>query len=54
MESSVLYNYIIDPQDGFSPYKGPVVGDDVDWHGIQWVVSDMEGNHITKVGLRLY
>ncbi|MBY5985319.1 MULTISPECIES: potassium/proton antiporter [Halomonas] len=32
----------------------PVVGDDVDWHGIQWVVSDMEGNHITKVGLRLY
>lgn len=32
----------------------PVVGDDVDWHGIHWVVNEMEGNHITKVGLRLY
>ncbi|MBB3189073.1 potassium/proton antiporter [Halomonas cerina] len=32
----------------------PVVGDDVDWHGIHWVVSDMEGNRITRVGLRLY
>ncbi|MBS9403082.1 potassium/proton antiporter [Halomonas sp. TRM85114] len=32
----------------------PVVGDDVDWHGIHWVVSGMEGNRITKVGLRLY
>ncbi|MEC9483167.1 MAG: potassium/proton antiporter [Halomonas sp.] len=32
----------------------PVVGDDIDWHGIQWVVSEMEGNRITKVGLRLY
>lgn len=32
----------------------PVVGDDVDWHGIQWVVSDMQGNEITRVGLRLY
>ncbi|WP_017430393.1 potassium/proton antiporter [Vreelandella jeotgali] len=32
----------------------PVVGDDVDWHGIQWVVSEMDGNRITRVGLRLY
>jgi len=32
----------------------PVVGDDVDWHGIHWVVSEMEGNVVTKVGLRLY
>ncbi|NWO04870.1 MAG: potassium/proton antiporter, partial [Alteromonadaceae bacterium] len=32
----------------------PVVGDDVDWHGIQWVVSEMDGNMITRVGLRLY
>ncbi|SFU28117.1 potassium/proton antiporter [Halomonas korlensis] len=32
----------------------PVVGDDVDWHGIHWVVSDMEGNKVTRVGLRLY
>lgn len=32
----------------------PVVGDDIDWHGIHWVVSDMKGNRVTKVGLRLY
>ncbi|MFP4138100.1 MAG: potassium/proton antiporter [Halomonas sp.] len=32
----------------------PVVGDDVDWHGIHWVVSEMDGNRITRVGLRLY
>ncbi|MCL5425902.1 MAG: potassium/proton antiporter, partial [Gammaproteobacteria bacterium] len=32
----------------------PVLGDDVDWHGIHWVVSDMEGGKITRVGLRLY
>jgi len=32
----------------------PVVGDDVDWHGIQWVVSEMDGNMVTRVGLRLY
>lgn len=32
----------------------PVVGDDIDWHGIHWVVSDMEGGKITRVGLRLY
>ncbi|PMR77439.1 potassium/proton antiporter [Billgrantia endophytica] len=32
----------------------PVVGDDVDWHGIHWVVSEMKGNTITRVGLRLY
>jgi cell volume regulation protein A len=32
----------------------PVIGDDVDWHGIHWVVSEMEGNDVTRVGLRLY
>ncbi|TDO13782.1 MULTISPECIES: potassium/proton antiporter [Halomonas] len=32
----------------------PVVGDDVDWHGIHWVVSAMDGNRVTRVGLRLY
>ncbi|WP_280545797.1 MULTISPECIES: potassium/proton antiporter [unclassified Halomonas] len=32
----------------------PVVGDDVDWHGIHWVVSEMDGNKVTRVGLRLY
>ncbi|KAA0013522.1 potassium/proton antiporter [Billgrantia pellis] len=32
----------------------PVVGDDVDWHGIHWVVSEMDGNRVTRVGLRLY
>ncbi|WP_163557197.1 potassium/proton antiporter [Halomonas sp. NO4] len=32
----------------------PVVGDDVDWHGIHWVVNEMDGNKVTRVGLRLY
>ena len=32
----------------------PVLGDDVDWHGIHWVVSEMEGGNITRVGIRLY
>ena len=32
----------------------PVVGDDIDWHGIQWVISEMDGDRVTKVGLRLY
>ena len=25
-----------------------------DWHGIHWVVNEVEGNRITKVGLRLH
>jgi cell volume regulation protein A len=32
----------------------PVVGDDVDWHGIHWVVQEVEGDTIKKVGMRLY
>jgi cell volume regulation protein A len=32
----------------------PVVGDDVDWHGIHWVVKEVEGDSIIKVGMRLY
>lgn len=32
----------------------PVVGDDVDWHGIHWVVQEVEGDNIKKVGMRLY
>lgn len=32
----------------------PVVGDDVDWHGIHWVVNEVDGDEIIKVGLRLY
>ncbi|WP_346798276.1 potassium/proton antiporter [Halomonas sp. Bachu 37] len=32
----------------------PVVGDDVDWHGIHWVVSEMDKGNITRIGLRLY
>jgi cell volume regulation protein A len=32
----------------------PVVGDDVDWHGIHWVVKEVEGDEIKKVGMRLY
>ena len=32
----------------------PVVGDDVHWHGIHWVVKEVEGDNIIKVGMRLY
>lgn len=32
----------------------PVVGDDVDWHGIHWVVNEVDGDKIIQVGLRLY
>lgn len=32
----------------------PVVGDDVDWHGIHWVVNEVDGDKIIKIGLRLY
>lgn len=32
----------------------PVVGDDVHWHGIHWVVKEVEGDTIMKVGMRLY
>lgn len=32
----------------------PVVGDDVHWHGIHWVVKEVEGDTIIKVGMRLY
>lgn len=32
----------------------PVVGDDVDWHGIHWVVNEVDGDKIRKVGMRLF
>ncbi|MCE8018856.1 potassium/proton antiporter [Halomonas sp. MCCC 1A11036] len=32
----------------------PVVGDDVSWHGIHWVVSEVEGDKVVKVGVRFY
>ena len=32
----------------------PVVGDDVSWHGIHWVVSEVEGDNVLKVGVRFY
>ncbi|REC96194.1 transporter associated domain-containing protein [Kushneria indalinina DSM 14324] len=32
----------------------PVVGDDIDWHGIHWIVQDVEGNNVTRVGIRLH
>ncbi|MDT8311727.1 MAG: transporter associated domain-containing protein, partial [Methylophaga sp.] len=32
----------------------PVVGDDVDWHGIHWVVNEVDGDQIRKVGMRLF
>ncbi|WP_416886003.1 potassium/proton antiporter [Marinospirillum sp.] len=30
----------------------PVVGDQMEWHGINWVVVEVEGDEILKVGLR--
>lgn len=32
----------------------PVVGDDVDWHGIHWIVQEVEGNSIKRIGIRLH
>ncbi|WP_106478522.1 potassium/proton antiporter [Phytohalomonas tamaricis] len=32
----------------------PVVGDDIDWHGIHWVVNEVDGNRVIRVGLRLH
>ncbi len=32
----------------------PVVGDDVDWHGIHWVVNEVDGDKIRQVGMRLF
>ncbi|MFC0268357.1 potassium/proton antiporter [Kushneria aurantia] len=32
----------------------PVVGDDVDWHGIHWVVQEVDGNRVIRVGIRLH
>ncbi|PMR77902.1 potassium/proton antiporter [Billgrantia endophytica] len=32
----------------------PVVGDDVSWHGIHWVVSEVQGDKVVKVGVRFY
>jgi len=30
----------------------PVVGDQFEWHGIRWIVVEVEGDIITKVGLK--
>ncbi|QJQ95446.1 MULTISPECIES: potassium/proton antiporter [Halomonadaceae] len=32
----------------------PVVGDNVSWHGIHWVVSEVQGDKVVKVGVRFY
>ncbi|WP_417581966.1 potassium/proton antiporter [Nitrincola sp.] len=32
----------------------PVVGDDVSWHGIHWVVSEVSGDRVLKVGVRFF
>ncbi|HEC74074.1 MAG TPA: potassium/proton antiporter, partial [Methylophaga aminisulfidivorans] len=32
----------------------PVVGDDVEWHGIHWVVNEVVANSVKKVGMRLF
>lgn len=30
----------------------PVVGDDISWHGIHWVVNEVAGDKVVKVGIR--
>ena len=32
----------------------PVVGDDVSWHGIHWVVTEVKGDKVLKVGIRFF
>ncbi|MDL0434000.1 potassium/proton antiporter [Marinobacter sp. TBZ242] len=32
----------------------PVVGDDVSWHGIHWVVNEVQGDKVISVGVRFY
>nr|WP_163501950.1 potassium/proton antiporter [Halomonas socia] len=32
----------------------PVVGDDVSWHGIHWVVREVDGDKIKSIGVRFY
>lgn len=32
----------------------PVVGDNIGWHGIHWVVNEVDGDRIVRVGLRLF
>ncbi len=32
----------------------PVIGDDVSWHGIHWVVSEVKGDKVVRVGMRFY
>lgn len=32
----------------------PVVGDDVSWYGIHWVVSAVNGDKVVRVGVRFY
>ncbi|MBD3896766.1 potassium/proton antiporter [Halomonas sp. ML-15] len=32
----------------------PVIGDDVAWHGIHWVVSEVKGDKVVRVGMRFY
>ncbi|EGQ8295462.1 potassium/proton antiporter [Vibrio parahaemolyticus] len=31
----------------------PVLGDQFEWQGLQWVIADVVGHQVTKVGLRL-
>ncbi len=31
----------------------PVLGDQFEWQGLQWVIADVVDHQVTKVGLRL-